>query len=96
VVNLNEVRPWGLAEPEDMKQATTAEPKWVEALPNEGAGHLQPLSKPARAIEWEDDYPAPPPLPENLAPARPAVPVAQELSPEEEVKETPAEREIDV
>ncbi len=70
-VNLSEVRPWGLAEPQDMVQARNpGTPSWVRGVLSEGPENVLQLSRPGYPTEFtgqyqdeEEEVLAPPPIP---------------------------------
>ena len=68
-VDLNEVRPWGLAVPEDMQQGPDrqGEPRWAEALTDDSTRNILTMSAPGNTSGWENEpVLQPPPLPGNL------------------------------
>jgi hypothetical protein len=70
-VNLSEVRPWGLAEMQDMAQARNpGTPSWVRGVLSEGPENVLQLSRPGYPTEFtgqyqdeEEEVLAPPPIP---------------------------------
>ncbi len=100
-VDLNPVRPWGLAEPADMQPAAIRqEPRWARNVLNDGPGNVLILSAPGNISGWdgeeeeeEEEVLAPPPLPTNPTPTPSMVPAAMGPAPEAQLPPVPEEED---